>query len=94
MTVRQYIISSSSCLDTQLSVILGGESVYPLSPLAVLWLNMITGGPPAFGLGVEEASEDVMTRPPQNAKTGVFSWYVIIDTFAVRLLLFSRDFLR
>ncbi len=61
----------------------GGESVYPLSPLAVLWLNMITGGPPAFGLGVEEASPDVMTRPPQDAKTGVFSWTVIIDTFAV-----------
>ncbi|KAI0093721.1 sodium transport ATPase [Irpex rosettiformis] len=59
-----------------------GESVYPLSPLAVLWLNMITGGPPAFGLGVEEAAEDVMTRPPQDAKTGVFSRAVIVDTFA------------
>ncbi|KAI0345134.1 sodium transport ATPase [Trametopsis cervina] len=59
-----------------------GESVYPLSPLAVLWLNMITGGPPAFGLGVEGASVDIMSRPPQDAKTGVFSWPVIIDTFA------------
>ena len=56
-----------------------------MSPLAVLWLNMITGGPPAFGLGVEEASIDVMTRPPQDAKVGVFSWEVIADTFAVRI---------
>ncbi|KAJ7182704.1 sodium transport ATPase [Mycena crocata] len=56
------------------------ESVYPLSPLAVLWLNMLTGGPPAFGLGLEPAAVDVMLRPPQDAKTGVFSWPVIIDT--------------
>jgi P-type Na+/K+ transporter len=45
---------------------------------------MITGGPPAFGLGVEEASPDVMNRPPQDATVGVFSWAVIADTFAVR----------
>ncbi|VDC02384.1 unnamed protein product [Peniophora sp. CBMAI 1063] len=57
------------------------ESVYPLSPLAVLWINMLTGGPPAFGLGVEPASADVMTRPPHSVKSGVFTRAVLVDTF-------------
>ncbi|KAI0312395.1 calcium-transporting ATPase 3 [Amylostereum chailletii] len=57
------------------------ESVFPLSPLAVLWLNMITGGPPAFGLGLEPASADVMTRPPYSIKAGVFNGPVLLDTF-------------
>ncbi|KAJ7581060.1 hypothetical protein C8J56DRAFT_1101672 [Mycena floridula] len=56
-----------------------GLSVFPLSPLAVLWINMITSSPPAFGLGLEKASPDVMKRPPHNIKTGVFTWTIIVD---------------
>ena len=54
-------------------------SVFPLSPLEILWVNMITSSFLALGLGLEEASPDVMTRPPHNLRTGVFTWEVIID---------------
>jgi P-type Na+/K+ transporter len=40
---------------------------------------MITSGPPAFGLGLEKAVFNVMSRPPHNTKTGVFSWQIIAD---------------
>jgi Na+-exporting ATPase len=56
-----------------------GVSVFPLSPLEILWVNMITSSFLALGLGLEKASPDVMTRPPHNLKTGVFTWEVIID---------------
>ncbi|KAK7443243.1 hypothetical protein VKT23_015840 [Stygiomarasmius scandens] len=59
-----------------------GQSVFPLSPLAVLWINMITSSPPAFGLGLEKAAVNVMKRPPHNIKTGVFTWPVILDCLA------------
>ncbi|TFK19872.1 calcium-transporting ATPase 3 [Coprinopsis marcescibilis] len=59
-----------------------GRSVFPLSPLAILWVNMVTSGPPAFGLGTEKASRDAMKRPPHPLKDGVFSWPVVIDCFA------------
>ncbi|KAK7443736.1 hypothetical protein VKT23_015518 [Stygiomarasmius scandens] len=64
-----------------------GQSVFPLSPLAVLWINMITSGPPAFGLGLEKAALNVMTRPPHSIKAGIFTWPVIIDCFAYGLIL-------
>ncbi|KAA8903969.1 hypothetical protein FN846DRAFT_779834 [Sphaerosporella brunnea] len=56
-----------------------GVSVFPLSPLEILWVNMITSSFLALGLGLEEAAPDVMTRPPHDLRTGVFTWEVIID---------------
>lgn len=56
-----------------------GLSVFPLSPLAILWINMVTSGFPAFGLGREKAAFNVMMRPPHNHKKGVFTWEVIAD---------------
>lgn len=39
---------------------------FPLSPLQVLWINLITDGPPALALSVEPPEEDVMRRPPRR----------------------------
>lgn len=41
-------------------------SVFPLSPVEVMWIIMITSGLPDMGLGFEIASPDVLKRPPQN----------------------------
>ncbi|KIW22909.1 potassium/sodium efflux P-type ATPase, fungal-type [Cladophialophora immunda] len=56
-----------------------GFSVFPLSPLQILWINMLTSSFPAFGLGREKASPDVMERPPHDTKKGVFTWELITD---------------
>ncbi|KAF9569016.1 sodium transport ATPase [Agrocybe pediades] len=56
-----------------------GSSVFPLSPIGVLWVNMLTSSPPAFGLGLEIAPQDLMRKPPHSIKDGVFTWPVIID---------------
>lgn len=54
-------------------------SVFPLSPLQILWINMVTSGFPAFGLGREKAAYNVMRRPPHDNKKGVFTWQIICD---------------
>ncbi|KAB8072501.1 hypothetical protein BDV29DRAFT_177305 [Aspergillus leporis] len=55
-----------------------GQSVFPLSPVEILWIIMITSGMPDMGLGMEVAAADIMDRPPQS-KAGIFTWEVIID---------------
>ena len=40
---------------------------------------MITSGFPAMGLGMEIASDDIMTRPPHNLRVGIFTAEVLID---------------
>jgi Na+-exporting ATPase len=54
-------------------------SVFPLSPVEILWIIMITSGFPAFGLGMEVASDDTMVRPPHDVKIGIFSMEVLLD---------------
>ncbi|KAF2857915.1 potassium/sodium eff [Piedraia hortae CBS 480.64] len=54
-------------------------SVFPVSPVEILWIIMITSGIPDMGLGFERAAPDIMQRPPQDLKRGVFTTEVLID---------------
>ncbi|KAH8820653.1 potassium/sodium efflux P-type ATPase [Xylogone sp. PMI_703] len=56
-----------------------GLSVFPLAPVEILWIIMITSGLPDMGLGFEIAAPDIMARPPHSLKTGVFTLEVIVD---------------
>ncbi|KAH8430699.1 P-type ATPase [Aspergillus melleus] len=54
-------------------------SVFPLSPVEIVWLVMITSGLPDMGLGFEQATADIMSRPPRSIKKGIFTLEVMID---------------
>lgn len=56
-----------------------GLSVFPLAPVEILWVIMITSGMPDMGLGFEAAAPDLMQRPPHPLEIGVFTWEVTID---------------
>ncbi|USP72995.1 hypothetical protein yc1106_00269 [Curvularia clavata] len=57
------------------------HSIFPLSPIEILWVNLITSSFLAIGLGLEESQEDSMFRPPHDNKKGVFSTELITDKF-------------
>ncbi len=44
-----------------------------LEPVHLLWINLVTDCFPALALGMEEAESDIMTRPPREAKAGIFA---------------------
>ncbi|SNX81513.1 related to Ca2+-transporting ATPase [Melanopsichium pennsylvanicum] len=56
------------------------ESVFPLAPVGILWVNMVTASLPAIGLGLEPGESDIMERPPHDLRAGVLSRSVIVDT--------------
>lgn len=56
-----------------------GFSVFPLAPVEVLWIIVVTSCFPAMGLGQEKAQSDILDLPPSNT---IFTWEVIIDMFA------------
>ncbi|KAF2430439.1 sodium P-type ATPase-like protein [Tothia fuscella] len=56
-----------------------GFSVFPITPVEVMWIIMVTSSFPDMGLGFEKAAADIMSRPPQSLKRGVFTLEVIVD---------------
>ncbi|KAI0173076.1 potassium/sodium eff [Hypoxylon sp. FL1284] len=55
------------------------KSVFPLSPIEILWANLITSSFLALGLGLEDAQPDIMLRPPRSLRVGVFTKEIIVD---------------
>ncbi|CEJ80042.1 Putative Cation transporting ATPase [[Torrubiella] hemipterigena] len=64
-----------------------GLSVFPISPLQIIWINMVTSSFPAFGLGREAAAPDVMRKPPQDKKRGVFTNQIIVDMIVYGIIM-------
>ena len=44
-----------------------------LTPVHLLWINMVTDSLPGLALGMEKAEGDVMKRKPRNSSDGIFS---------------------
>jgi P-type Ca2+ transporter type 2C len=45
----------------------------PLSPLQILWMNLVTDGIPAVALALEPGEPDVMQRPPFQPSESIFA---------------------
>jgi Ca2+-transporting ATPase len=70
----KYILGSNigEVLVIAAAPILGLGGV-PLTPLQILWMNLVTDGLPALALAVEPAEPNVMQRPPYNPKESIFA---------------------
>ncbi len=47
--------------------------VLPLLATQILWINLVTDGPPALALGLDPADPDVMERQPRSQESGVIT---------------------
>jgi Ca2+-transporting ATPase len=70
----RYILGSNigEVLTIAAAPILGLGGV-PLSPLQILWMNLVTDGIPALALAVEPGRPIVMQQPPKNPKESIFA---------------------
>ena len=50
-----------------------GLSGVPLTPLQILWMNLVTDGLPALALAMEPAEPDVMRHPPFSPRESIFA---------------------
>jgi Ca2+-transporting ATPase len=64
--VLHYMLSTNA---SEIWVVVGAVAVglpSPLTPLQLLWLNLVTDIAPGLGLAVEPREPDLMTRPPRD----------------------------
>ncbi|HEU4647697.1 MAG TPA: cation-translocating P-type ATPase [Gemmatimonadales bacterium] len=72
--IRKFVFYLFSCNLAEILVMLGAamsQLPAPLSPLQILWLNLLTDTFPALALALEPAEDDVMRRPPQDPRTAI-----------------------
>jgi Ca2+-transporting ATPase len=50
-----------------------GTVVLPLLATQILWINLVTDGPPALALGVDPADQGLMHQPPRPTGEGVLT---------------------
>ncbi|KAF0223985.1 MAG: Ca2+-transporting ATPase, partial [bacterium] len=75
----QYLLSCNTgeIVAIFTAILLGLGS--PLTPIQILWLNLVTDGPPALALGLEPPEKGVMKQKPRNPRDTVFAGGVGTD---------------
>ncbi len=59
----------------------------PLSPIQILWINIIMDGPPALALGVEPPAANEMEKPPRDPKAKFLSRSLVVSIILSGLLM-------
>lgn len=75
--VISYLLSSNigeicTILFASIICVFGKELGVPLSPIHLLWINLITDTLPSIGLGMEKSSKDIMNQPPRSKNENIF----------------------
>lgn len=55
-----------------------GHLFLPLTAALILLVNVLMDGPPAVALGVEPSEKGVMSKPPRNPKSSIFSRHTLL----------------
>jgi Ca2+-transporting ATPase len=72
-TVR-YLISCNSGELAAITVAMLAGLASPLSPLQILWMNIVTDSPPALALAMDPRDPDIMKRLPHRPGEQILTW--------------------
>lgn len=99
----KYILGSNigEVITIALSPLLLPIVAVPLTPLQILWMNLVTDGFPALALAMEPPTPNIMDRPPHDPKESIFArglgWYmvrvgIVFAILAISLMLWAYGY--
>jgi len=78
--IKKYLMYLLSSNIGEIILITGASLLglpIPLETVQILYINLATDGLPALALSVDPPEKDLMSRPPRNPRTGIFTRPVI-----------------
>jgi Ca2+-transporting ATPase len=88
--IRKFVFYLFSCNLGEIIALLGAGLTglpLPMTPLQILWLNLVTDTFPALALAIERADPTVMRRPPREPGTSLLSRGMLRLTVLYALLI-------
>jgi magnesium-transporting ATPase (P-type) len=64
-----------------------GVLLHPMSPIQILWINLIVAVALSLPLAFETAEPDIMKRPPRNKKAPILDGFLLIRTLTVSIMM-------
>jgi Ca2+-transporting ATPase len=68
-----FLLSSNAGLLVAVFTASFMSDVEPLTPLMILWINLVTNGLPALALGIDPPDSSQMAEPPRKATSGLLT---------------------
>jgi Ca2+-transporting ATPase len=87
LSAVKYLISCNIGELVTIFVAIMAGLASPLTPLQILWMNIVTDSPPALALAMNPADPGVMRRPPQDPGEGILTSRSAAGMAAVGLLM-------
>lgn len=91
----QYLLSSNlgEVLVIFIAMLIGftdpatGAFILPLTAVQILWINLLTDGPPALALGIDPPSRGIMGRKPRDPRENILSRGMMADILIVGIII-------
>ena len=79
----QFLLSSnaSEVLSLFCATLILPAGVIFLSPVHILWINLVTDSLPAIALGMDKGDENIMNEPPRDSRANFFGGGLGVDIF-------------
>jgi Ca2+-transporting ATPase len=87
--IRKFVYFLLACNVGEILIIFGSMLLgfpAPLRPVQLLWLNLVSDGPPALALGMEQGDPDIMHHPPRAPQEPVINRNMALGIAAIGLV--------
>ena len=88
--VRKFVNYLLSGNGGEVTMIFTGSMVgfgLVITPIQILWINVVTDGIPALSMGVDPAAEDIMERPPRPRGEGVITKRIVTSIIGIAIFM-------